>query len=61
MAGRWRRFPEDAGYGWVTVASADETAARLTINPNAEIANMRSMAALHRLPLNISTHTLNGK
>jgi hypothetical protein len=36
-------------YGCATVASADETTAKLTINPNAEIANMRSMAALHRL------------
>jgi hypothetical protein len=39
-------------YGGVTTASADETAARLTIipiaNPIAEIANIRSMAALHR-------------
>jgi hypothetical protein len=34
-------------YGGLTTASADETAARLTINPIAEIANIRSMAALH--------------
>jgi hypothetical protein len=43
------------------VASADETAARLTISPIAEIAQNRSMAALLRYGSNISTGPLNRK
>jgi hypothetical protein len=39
---------ETSPYGCIEVASADETAAKLTINPNAEIARTRSMAALHQ-------------
>jgi hypothetical protein len=53
-----RRF---MAYGCATVASAGETAAKLTINPKAEITNIRSMAALHRLPFNISMAAMNGK
>jgi len=54
--------PQTSCYGGVTTANADETAARLTINPIAEIANIRSMAALHRITTNdISTRALNRK
>jgi hypothetical protein len=37
----------------VTTASADETAAKLTINPIADIANIRSMAALQSITTRI--------
>jgi hypothetical protein len=54
-------FAPERRYGGVIVASADETAARLTIKPIADIANMRSMAALLQYQRNISTGPLNRK
>jgi hypothetical protein len=45
----------------VTTANADETTARLIINPIAETARTRSMVMLHKLLEDISTATVNGK
>jgi len=50
-----------SGYGGVMVASADETAAKLTISPIAEITKNRSMAALLQYGAYISPRPLNRK